>query len=49
MYFTADELAATLDDTWTVVAADARAREVVDHDGHVVTVHDTVLVARRTS
>jgi SAM-dependent methyltransferase len=47
MYVTADELAAGLGAGWTVVAADARSREVTGPDGAPATVHDAVLVARR--
>ena len=48
MFATAEELAATtLDDGWTVVATDARPRQVTDHDGNAATAHDAVLVARR--
>jgi SAM-dependent methyltransferase len=46
-FYTAQEIAETLDDTWTVVAADARPRQQTDPDGNDVTVHDTVLVAQR--
>jgi SAM-dependent methyltransferase len=46
-FYTADEVAESLDDTWIVVAAEARPRQQADPDGNDVTVHDTVLVARR--
>jgi SAM-dependent methyltransferase len=46
-FYAAQEIAEMLDDTWTVVAADARPRQQTDPDGNDVTVHDTVLVAQR--
>jgi SAM-dependent methyltransferase len=46
-FYTADELAALLDDRWTVLATDARPRTVDDPNGVPTTIHDTVLVARR--
>lgn len=46
LYFTADDLAADLDDTWQVVTNEARPRPGV-HDGQDVTLHDTVLRAVR--
>jgi SAM-dependent methyltransferase len=48
LFFTAEELAASLDpQRWEVLAADARPRRVQDPDGREVTIHDTVLRARR--
>jgi cyclopropane fatty-acyl-phospholipid synthase-like methyltransferase len=49
VFFTADELAASLDPaSWTVAAADTRHRPALDHEaGHGVTVADVVLVALR--
>ena len=48
MMFTAEEVAAALDPTaWEVLAAEARPRQTTDPDGHEVTIHDAVLVARR--
>ena len=49
MYFTAEEIAATLGSRWIIVAAGTRAREVSGADGTPTTVHDSVLVARHTS
>ena len=46
-FFTAEQLAAELDDEWLVVAADARLRPHRDPDGNERTIRDTVLVARR--
>lgn len=47
LYFTAEEIAAVLDGTWTVVEAGRRARTATDAEGHDVTIHDAVLIARR--
>jgi SAM-dependent methyltransferase len=48
LFFTAEEVAGSLDpDRWQVVAADARPRSATDPDGRAVTIHDTVLRARR--
>jgi thioredoxin reductase/SAM-dependent methyltransferase len=48
MLFTPDEIAETLDeDSWTVLTAEARPRPHTDPDGRTITIHDTVLVARR--
>ena len=49
MFATAEDLAATtLGDGWTILATDARQRQVMVHDDHTATVHDAVLIARRT-
>jgi SAM-dependent methyltransferase len=47
LYFTAEELAAGLDDRWAVVTAEERGRPGRHPDGGDVTLHDTVLRARR--
>jgi thioredoxin reductase/SAM-dependent methyltransferase len=48
LFFTAQEVAATLDDgAWDVVVAEARPRPAKPHEGDVTTVHDAVVVARR--
>jgi SAM-dependent methyltransferase len=49
LFFTADELAASLDPAaWTIAAADTRRRTALDHEAdHGTTVADAVLVARR--
>ena len=47
LFFTADDLAAELDDTWEVVTSEARPRPGVHPDGWDVTLHDTVLRAVR--
>ena len=43
----AEELAADLDDRWEVVTSEARPRPGKHPDGYDVTLHDTVLRARR--
>jgi SAM-dependent methyltransferase len=48
LYFTAEEVGDTLDSgEWDVLAADARPRSAEDPEGREVTIHDTVLRARR--
>jgi 2-polyprenyl-3-methyl-5-hydroxy-6-metoxy-1,4-benzoquinol methylase len=50
LYFTAEQLAADLpggSGSWEVVTAEARPRPGHHPDGHSVTLHDTVLRARR--
>jgi SAM-dependent methyltransferase len=47
LYFTAEELAAGLDERWEVVTSEARPRPGTHPDGGDVTLHDTVLRARR--
>lgn len=48
LFFTGADVVALLDpDGWDVVTDAAVAREVTDPDGRVVTVHDTVVGARR--
>jgi 2-polyprenyl-3-methyl-5-hydroxy-6-metoxy-1,4-benzoquinol methylase len=47
VFFTAGEIAAELDERFTVLVTEARPREV-DHDGKRITIRDTVLVAQRT-
>ncbi len=50
LFFTAEEVAASLDPgSWDVLAADARPHAATDPDGREVTVHDTVLKARRAA
>jgi len=46
-FFTAAEVAESLDDGWDVVVAEARPRPAAVHEGHDITVHDAVLRARR--
>ena len=48
MFFTADQLAADLDpQLWDVLVAEARPRPASDPQGQRITVHDTVLRARK--
>jgi thioredoxin reductase/2-polyprenyl-3-methyl-5-hydroxy-6-metoxy-1,4-benzoquinol methylase len=48
MLYTADEIAATLDGAaWEVAVAEARPRPHTDPEGRKITIHDTVVVARR--
>lgn len=47
-FYTADEIAAGLDAReWGIVTSAAEPRSVTDPEGRNVTIHDTVLVARR--
>jgi SAM-dependent methyltransferase len=46
-FYTPDEIAALLDDSWRVAVSEARPRPATTPDGVEVTVHDTVLVAIR--
>jgi SAM-dependent methyltransferase len=46
-FFTAEHLAADLGDGWEVVTAEARPRPATDPEGREITIHDSVLVARR--
>lgn len=49
LFFTAPDVAAELDPSqWTVLLDEARPRSAVHPEGHTVTIHDTVLLARRT-
>jgi len=47
VFYTPDEIAALLDDSWRVAVSEARPRPATTPDGAEVTVHDTVLVAIR--
>jgi SAM-dependent methyltransferase len=47
LFYSPDEIAALLDDSWTVEVCAARPRPASTPDGTEVTVHDTVLVATR--
>lgn len=50
MFYTAEELVARLDaDEWEIVTAGAAERPATDREGNEVTVHDTVLFARRNA
>ena len=46
-FFTAQEVASSLDDQWDVLVAEARPRPAAEHEGQHVTVHDAVLRARK--
>lgn len=46
-FYTPDEIAALLDDSWRVAVSEARPRPATTPDGVETTVHDTVLVAIR--
>jgi SAM-dependent methyltransferase len=48
-FFTAGEVAESLDEAWDVVVAEPRPRPAAVHEGHGITVHDAVLRARRRS
>jgi thioredoxin reductase/SAM-dependent methyltransferase len=49
MMYTAEEIAAGLDSgIWEIVTAETRERATADPDGHHVTIHDAVLLARRS-
>jgi 2-polyprenyl-3-methyl-5-hydroxy-6-metoxy-1,4-benzoquinol methylase len=45
--WTAQEVAATLGDGWTIEAAESRPRQAAGPDGAEVTLHDAILRARR--
>ena len=45
--FTADELVNELGDGWTILAQEARPRTELDATGESITIHDSVLFARR--
>jgi hypothetical protein len=45
--WTTDEVAAALDDGWTIEVAEARARQFTMPDGDEVTIRDAILRARR--
>jgi SAM-dependent methyltransferase len=47
LFYSADEVAALLDDSWTVVVEEARPRTAATAQGDEVTIHDTVLRAIR--
>jgi SAM-dependent methyltransferase len=49
MMFTAEQLVDEIDlSGWEIAAAQTRPRRVTNHDGHEITIHDAVLLARRT-
>ena len=48
-FFTANEVAESLDEAWEVLVAEPRTRPAAVHEGHDITVNDAVLRARRSS
>jgi len=49
MFFTAEQLVAEFDpEAWEVLVAEVRPRQANDPEGREITIHDTVLRARRT-
>jgi hypothetical protein len=48
LFYTPDEIAGLLDDSWAVEVSEARPRPATTPDGTDVTIHDTVLVATRS-
>src|SRR6202453_4941537 len=46
-FYSADDIAGLLDDSWTIVVSEARPRSVTTHEGAEVTIHDAVLLAVR--
>jgi SAM-dependent methyltransferase len=48
LFYSSDEIAGLLDDSWTVEVSEARPRPASTPDGVEVTVHDAVLVATRS-
>jgi SAM-dependent methyltransferase len=46
-FYSADDIAGLLDDSWTIVVNEARPRSVTTPDGAEATVHDAVLLAVR--
>ena len=47
LFYTPDEIAGLLDDSWAVEVSEARPRPATTPDGTDVTIHDTVLAAIR--
>jgi len=48
LFFTGDEIVAFLDPSkWDIITNTAPQRSATDPDGRIVTIHDTVLHARR--
>jgi SAM-dependent methyltransferase len=47
LFYSADQIAKLLDDTWTVVVQEARPRTATTAQGDEVTIHDAVLRATR--
>ena len=47
VFYSSDEIAALLDESWAVEVSEARPRRAATPDGAEVTIHDAVLVATR--
>ncbi len=47
LFYSSDEVAGLLDDSWTIEVSEARPRSASTPDGVEVTIHDAVLVATR--
>jgi SAM-dependent methyltransferase len=47
LFYTADEVAGLLDDSWVVVVNEARPRSATTPDGVEVTIHDAIMRAKR--
>lgn len=47
LFFTAPDVATTIGEGFTTLVEEARPRTVLDPEGRTVTIHDTVLLARR--
>jgi SAM-dependent methyltransferase len=47
LFYSAEQIAALLDDSWDVTASEARPRAATTSQGEEVTIHDAVLVAIR--
>jgi len=47
LFYSSDEVAGLLDDSWTVVVNEARPRPATTPEGIEVTIHDAVLFATR--
>jgi len=48
LFYTADDIAELLDSTWTVIVREARPRAATRPDGSDATIHDAMLLARRS-
>jgi SAM-dependent methyltransferase len=46
-FYSADDIAGLLDDSWTIVVNETRPRSVTTHEGGEATIHDAVLLAFR--
>ncbi|WP_026548967.1 class I SAM-dependent methyltransferase [Arthrobacter sp. Br18] len=48
LFYTPEEVAGLLDESWTITVCEARPRPTTDPGGNPVTIHDSVLVALRS-